>query len=455
MNFVPTYFPRHTPENLQNQANHTVDTFKLKKIQKAAKDEVKLLEASDEELPESIKTVINKFNSLANEIDNKISSKSPSIAFKKIDQGFFSNIVREIEKLIKKLFSNYDETAEVHGITLKKVNSIIGEYQAISKEDLEELHSLLTEPLILENFQALSTSGQSPIDVLENLLTQLEIIRTKQIQKLQQCENYLQDNESIIVNKTDYIIIDVFTDIQQLHSVLLQIIGEKNNKSLVARSEKAAKIISALRDSALPRNTQMFNDNIYPPTLIQTVEDIKKVEKLEESIKFSPTVSRRIKASGWYVKPDLHKNYYAKADWKSISINKKEKTFVRGFRRIVLQDENGHRVESGASLDLSPLGIQFSKKQEALIFHYIAQYVKDGYIYTKDENGDIRKLDGSIDENLNERLNQIIEKIGLDENQKTQFIDIVNEFNTKLSNAIVLAKISFGHKQAPTTNQEI
>lgn len=217
---------------------------------------------------------------------------------------------------------------------------------------------------------------------------------------------------------------------------------------------KAKTVLVDMRDSSFSFNSQLGVDKLFPTAIIEDINSLFREPKNNFEVKIKTSVNTTVVKRGikntkknrnnilndGFLPADSERNYRSKADWSDVVINESNGAFKKGFRRITLQAaDKKQEITSGATLDLSPLGDDLTKMQVAQIFYFTFIYAKDGIVPKRDENN--RPI-LSVDQK------NFLEYMDLSDDQKTHLISIVDDFNLNLSNAITLALISLGHKQA-------
>lgn len=421
-----------------------------------------------------IQKIIKNHLTLISQLKDQIQKARPPLIASKIkDESLIGIFSRAISSFFKKFINCFPVFKDQQPINhnLERLNLLLGKYQHISEEDLHTIQDLFSDPIFIKTLKKNSSKFdcEQPIAIFNQLIEQLSIIRNEQLKKLKQGQNSLKEHD-FIKNQDEFLIQNSFNKISSLINTTGSLASSYQNDALEAKKnsetgkaesyEEAAnilfkmqKIFVALRDSSLVSNNQLAIDNLYTPEMLEKIKQQFSPHDSFENKILSQTDSGAVSRMSnnlivddmhdGFLKPDLQRNYWSKAEWQDIKYNK-DKAFVRGFRKVIIQTpDKKHQIESGALLDLSPLG-DLNEKEVALIFFYITRYAESSKIPSKDEKGNPVFLE---DEELTNDLNKTMSKLVFDHEQRLELINIVENFNQKLMNATTLAIISIGHKE--------
>jgi hypothetical protein len=331
----------------------------------------------------------------------------------------------------------------IQPVELKNLNILLGKYKQVSAQDFSNMKKIFSDENFSTGYQQMSGKNTPSLKAFYHLIDELKLIQEEQISRLNNGKKALDLSDLPQISLS----ISVFI------SMLDVAISMNNSEIEKSKLMKAKTVMIDMRDSSFAFNNQLGVDKLFPTTVIDDINSLFLEPKNDFEVKIKTsvntgTVRRGIKntknrnniPNDGFLSADEERNYRSKADWQGIDTNETNGAFMKGFRRIILQTpDKKHEITSGATLDLSPLGDDLTKKQVAQIFYFIFIYARGGIVPKKDENNRPE---------LSEDQRNFLEYMDLSDDQKTNLITIVDDFNLNLSNAITLALISLGHKQA-------
>jgi len=332
---------------------------------------------------------------------------------------------------------------------LDLVDSLIGEHQKLTDEELKSLITLF-DPVIQKKINDKSHEQFGNTEIvfgkeltnasLLGLLEYLVIAREKQLELLNNGNSALTFKDHVSSNIS---VLDILSAASKL-IVLIKItsISVNNLEEIIAR----------ITENSIPRYSQELSDCLYPDCVLYD-----KSGNLEPTDGASGRTLDYYKTANQVEGPTkgfiarTASNILVKADWINVETIG-DRVFLKGDRRVCYLAPDGTPLEAKATFDLSPLG-KLNRAQANEIFGITSKMLQGSFeLLDRDRSQPLVRSDIDFRERegieiIEERFNQLT-TLGMNKDQIIKLREIAIDFCTVMTNEATLALLSVGHERA-------
>lgn len=409
---------------------------KIKEIKKLLKNKNIEIE-NRENFKDTLKKANAFYKDLIKSIQKEIKISPPLLTLK---EHVKPQPVGPIDRIVQSIGECVNNIMRVlkHGWIFKKMDDLSGEYQKASPRNIVFFKKVLNAP----GFKtALGLQKSTPTNHFNHLLNELAELRDCQLKSILRGRNALNLHDKLPSGRS---IQDILRKAEHF-IIALKMFKSKLNENSHGQMNEIINHMSVLIENALPRNTQVISDCLYPQCVLRS----KSFQSQNSTI--GRSLAGRIEAS----KEEGHLKGFSNRDssnllqrtgWRGVQVKKDSEgndIFVKGFYNISLQTPDGHEASSGAELDLSPLG-SLTEEQVKQIFDLATTLLSGrfellGRRALSKDNDDKRRI-------LLTKVERQIKDLHLSDAKVKKLREIVSDFSYKITSATTLTLLTVGHK---------